>query len=190
MEILNANGRQNRITNGATEFTMQEQIHEFLYNYEFNKETSQYPFYKVLPKIVLRELRIPEINRISDHVILLDNKRTVNIEDKLDSIECVIAQAKDHLQWCDYSVICVPPDRTYIPTKYIKQIIDLGIGMFYWFNNIGVFEFIVPRYNKLKDAELRKKIITRILNNAEGKNISKYIIDKQNLFEKVADEQI
>jgi hypothetical protein len=74
----------------------------------------------------------------------------------------VIKQAEDHLKWADYSIIIMPPDSNYIANSYKSEIIEKGLGLFYWFKDLGLYEFILPRYNRNKDKELRKKIINRI----------------------------
>lgn len=151
---------------------MQESIDGFLKSCKFYNYVD---VYKVeVPTIVLREFSVPEVNRRSDHILLINRRRVVNIECKLDDITTVIKQAKDHLRWCDYSIICLPPDGLYVSNSYKKQILDEGIGLWYWFKNIGVFEFILPAYNRKKDLELRKKIINRVLEYEP----------KPNLFEK------
>lgn len=157
MKLLNVN---TRITKAATEYEMQEQVDLFLKSHKFNKFDGYR--YTELPKIVLREFRVPEVGRISDHVLLLDNKRVINVECKKEAIDCVIHQAVDHLRWCDYSIIVVPPDLPYITKQHLKKIMDNGIGLFYWFNGIGLFEFILPDYNRKSDKVLRKLIIERI----------------------------
>lgn len=158
MEILN---NWHKVSDIASEYDMQVQVDEFLNKHQF-RNIGVDGWWRDLPKIVLREFRVPEIGRISDHVLLINNRRVVNIECKLDDIAGVICQAQDHLKWCDYSIICMPPDGRYIPTKYIKEIIEKGIGLWYWFKDIGIFEFINPKFNRNKDKELRKKIISRV----------------------------
>ncbi len=159
MQILN---NWHKISDIASECEMQEQIDTFLREQSFKKMDQITGRFFEVPKITIREFRVPEVGRISDHVLLIDGKRAVNIECKLDDVEKVIQQAEDHLLWCDYSIICMPPDGKYIPTKYIAEIIQKGIGLWYWFRDIGVHEFINPRFNRKKDKDLRLKIITRI----------------------------
>jgi len=164
MELLN---NWNRITKGVTEWEMQEQVDAFLREYKFQHWNGEW--YTELPKIVLREFRVPEVNRISDHVVLLNKRRVVNFECKLDDIGVVIKQAKDHLRWCDYSIIVIPPDRRYIANSYKLDCIRSGIGLYYWFKDIGMFEFMLPDFNRKKDMELRGKIIKRIIEKAQRK---------------------
>lgn len=157
MEFLN---NYHKISHAASEWDMQSEIDSILKSHCYTKFDGRRHI--VLPKIVLREFRVPEVNRISDHVILLDNKRVINIECKKDDLGGVIHQAKDHLKWCDYSVIVVPPDGRYIANSYKSDCIRNGIGMWYWFRGIGIFEFILPSYNKTSDKVLRECIIKRI----------------------------
>lgn len=160
MELLN---NYHKISSGASEETMQEQVDKFLQGYKFVKITDQFPFKKELPKIVLREFRVPEVGRISDHVVLLNKRRVVNLECKLDDIGGVIRQAEDHLAWCDYSIVIMPPDGRYLANSYKTELIRKGIGLWYWFKGIGIFEFILPSYNRKKDSQKRETIIKRIM---------------------------
>ena len=114
------------------------------------------------PVIILREIHNPDVSRISDHVMLINNRTTINIECKLDDIGGVIKQAKSHLKWCDYSIICMPPDRTYIPSYYFANIIELGIGFWWWFNEAGLYEMIKPKFNRKKIKIFRERAIGRI----------------------------
>ncbi len=142
---------------------MQEQVDNFLKQQKYVKWDG---YSRInLNKIILREFRVPEIGRISDHVMLIGNNRVINVECKLDNIGGVIKQAEDHLQWCDYSVICLSVDSNYIANSYKIKIIEKGIGLWYLVKDIGVFEFILPAFNRKKNLELRKKIIDRILRN-------------------------
>ena len=158
MNLLNY---YNKITNNASEYEMQEQIDKFLKEQKFRKWNGWQ--YEELPKVVIREFRVPEVGRISDHVLLINNRRVVNFECKLDDVGTVIRQAKDHLKWCDYSVIIMPPDSRYIANNYKAECIREGIGLYYWFKDIGLFEFILPDFNRKKDLKLRSEIIGRVL---------------------------
>lgn len=165
MKILN---NYRSISLGATEDYMQEQVDLFLKSYKFEKwdpSSGNYGEYIELPKVILREFRVPEVRRISDHVLLINNRRVINIECKLDDIGGVINQAKDHLAWADYSVICLPSDGRYVPNCYKEEILKEGLGLWYWFKDIGIFEFILPKFNRNKDKKIRKEIITRVKNS-------------------------
>lgn len=157
---VNLLNNYNKVTKYASEYEMQEQIDLFLKQQTFRKWNGWQ--YEELPKIVLREFRIPEVGRISDHTLLINDRRVVNLECKLNDIGCVIRQAKDHLQWCDYSIIIIPPDSTYIANEYKYDCMKHGIGLWYWFNGIGIYEFILPSYNRNKDKNLRAKVIERM----------------------------
>lgn len=159
----------NRVTNGGTsENDMQEQVDKILKQHKI-EDFARDPVYgwkKIeIPKIVLREFRVPEVGRISDHVLLINNRRVINFECKLDDIGGVIRQAKDHLRWCDYSIIIMPPDSRYVANSYKQELIEKGIGLFYWFKDLGLYEFILPKFNRNKDRDLRRKIIQRIKNS-------------------------
>lgn len=163
MELLN---NYNHLTKDASEDMMQFEVDQFLRSNKY-REIDKYGWRKNVNPIILRELNIPEVHRRSDNIIYLPytftKPKIVNIECKLDSISCVISQAKDHLRWCDYSIICLPPDRGYVANYHKQEIINSGLGLFYWFRGIGLFEFILPKYNRKKDDEIRKRVIERIL---------------------------
>lgn len=162
MRILN-----NNISDGASEALMQEQVDKFLQDqnyYVWNSlGGSGFGEHKKLPKIVLREVRIPVVGRISDHVLLINKRKAVNIECKLGDYNGVIRQAEDHLRWCDYSIICVPADHQYMANHYKTELMNKGIGLWFWFRDYGIFEFIYPKFNIKKDKDLRKKAINRII---------------------------
>jgi len=128
----------------------------------FFKTNTTYPYRTDVEIKIFREFRIPEIGRISDHVIYFSDKKIINIECKLADIEGVIHQATDHLRWADYSMVCIPLDNLYIPIKYIKMIIDRGIGLIYYKQDFGLFQFINPKHNKNIDKDLRVKINNRL----------------------------
>lgn len=171
MEILNSLN----ITQGVAEFVMQEQVDKFLQSHDFKKwNPTGGPYglgeYEKVHTICLREVRIPEVGRISDNVLLINKRRVVNIECKLSDYGGVIRQAEDHLRWCDYSVICLPADGVYMANYYKTELITKGIGLWYWFRDIGIFEFILPKFNRKKNLEIRKEVINRIIaKNNEGK---------------------
>ncbi len=149
----------------VSEYDMQKQVDSFLKEYEFRKWDGWN--YQNLPKIVLREFSVPEVCRISDHVLLIAGKRVINLECKLQDIGCVIKQAKDHLNWCDYSIIIIPPDYNYVANSYKLECIQHGIGLWYWFNEVGVYEFILPAFNKNSNKIVREQVIKRIVRTDE-----------------------
>jgi hypothetical protein len=154
----------NSITGTATEWDMQNEVEIILKENKYAEY--KYPMPTIIHTgIIVREVRIPEVHRISDHILYLpySNPKIINIECKLDAIGCVIEQATDHLKWCDYSIIILPPDRGYLANKYKTEIIEKGLGLFYWFRGIGIYEFILPKYNRNKSKELRLEIIKRVI---------------------------
>jgi len=148
------------ITRGLSEYDMQKQVDNYIKNTKFYKIDNKYPYKKILLQPdIFREIHNGNIGRISDHVIYFSPKRIINIECKLTAIDCVIKQAKDHLLWADYSIIIIPPDITYVTNKHFQEILDSGIGLTYWFNNIGLFEFILPRKSKQINQFIRNDMI-------------------------------
>lgn len=79
--------------------------------------------------IMYEQISIPGISRFSD-LILKAGNRLINIEFKLDDLDCVIKQAKDHTKWADYSYICLPITTLQRLTDYhMREIIINKIGI-------------------------------------------------------------
>ena len=145
-----------------TEDEMQKDVETYLKQKTFYKQIPRYPYRIELKPKFIREFRIPEVGRISDHIIYISSKKIINIECKKENYIEVIAQATDHLRWADYSMICLPLHWQYIPNKYISEIINKGLGLMYYLKDVGIFQFINPKFNKDKDAKIRKAIVDRI----------------------------
>lgn len=153
-----------------SENQMQEEVDEFLRAQTYSElvYNGMYVEKRKLESVAVREWRIKEVGRISDHILVINKKRIINFECKLDDISKVIHQAQSHLEWCDYSVIIMPGDGRYIANSYKKECISKGIGMFYWLKGIGMFEFILPKYNKSKNKLLRAKVLREVLVKCDG----------------------
>lgn len=124
---------------------------------------SQQEFGDIDPK-VYREVGIPEIDRISDIIVKINDRRIINIECKLTEHSSVLDQAKDHLKWADYSYICLHAFAL-TPNYFIQKIIDLGIGLLLWVPQLTVE--VLPAYHntikKGKNIELHKKVNKKLL---------------------------
>jgi len=113
---------------------------------------------------VYREVGIPKINRISDVIVKVTGRQIVNIECKLTDHSSVLAQAKDHLKWADYSYICL---HAFAPTPnyFIQKIIDLGIGLLLWAPQLTIE--VIPAYHntikKGKDMKLHDRVNKKLL---------------------------
>jgi hypothetical protein len=153
---------------GYSEREMQEDVYKQILDtkYYYQKPhptiSSHYITSSSKPEFVCMEFRIPEIGRISDIILKLTPRKIINIECKLSDIPGVIKQAKDHLKWADYSYILVP-DNVYISPKYIKDCIDLKIGiLFYNVVRSDFSEVIKAGHNKMKDKDIRKAVNWRL----------------------------
>lgn len=147
-----------------SEYDMQIEVAEFLKNKKFI-DTNYDP---VFPN-VLREFRIPEIGRISDIIVYMSKRKIFNIECKLDDVSGVLKQAKDHLIWANYSIICLP-FNTYVPPHYQKVMIEHGIGLILYIPGHGLVEAINCQYNNgLKNSrmnhDIRKKVVNRLIDH-------------------------
>lgn len=130
----------------------------------------------ITPK-VYREIRIPQIGRISDVIVYITDRKIVNIECKLVDYGIVLQQAKDHLKWADYSYVCLPAE-IYLPAYILDAMINYGIGLLFWHQTYFV-EVLQSGYNKQKDKELRKQVMSE-LKKRDSLNTS--IIEKQLIF--------
>lgn len=110
------------------------------------------------------QVRVPEIGRISDLVIICQH-RIVNIEFKLGDWKCLLSQSIDHLKWCDYSYVCVPINclRMY-PQVFCEELLKNGIGLIVGSNDtfIEVFRARHNTFKNGKDKSLRSKVFSRI----------------------------
>lgn len=111
--------------------------------------------------LCVREFRVPECGRISDIALIHNPRRIINVECKLTNIGEVVHQAKDHLKWADYSLVCLP-DETYIPNYHKTIMVKEGIGLLIYKKPDVLIEAIYPAYNRKKDKELRKCIEKRL----------------------------
>lgn len=171
MQVLN---NYNCLEGLQSELIMQEEVDAVLKKQKYYKIDKYYPYTRTeIPFQTLREFQVPEIGRISDHVIYFNKKKIVNIECKLIDVTAVIRQAEDHLRWADYSIICLPADQMMYGPEYITKCIRLGIGIFFWFRGIGLFEFVYPKYNRNKNPKIRESVLKRL----------SPIVDQQKLFE-------
>jgi len=107
---------------------------------------------------VFREVKIPDIGRISDIIVFVTDRKIINVECKLLDYTTVLEQAKDHLKWCDYSYICLHADA-YIPGYITYKILKAGIGLIAWRKGEKPTEVIQAYWNKNKDKELRTQVL-------------------------------
>lgn len=137
---------------------MQEKVALYFASRKF-RSSDAYNYYPITPK-VYREVKIPQINRISDVIIYLTDRKIINIECKLRDYGLVLNQSKDHLRWADYSYICLPSE-TYLPASILDEMIGLGIGLLFWHPNYFV-EVLQSGYNKNKDKSIREFVMAQL----------------------------
>jgi len=144
---------------------MQEYVARYFDGYKWTPAVQSWKMVVPISK-TFREVRIPDIGRISDVIVYVTPRKVINIECKTNDVPGVIEQAKDHLKWADYSYICLHA-LTYIAPKYIQDMVDLGIGlMLYQDDFCGnrpefLADVIGARHNtkkRGKDPELRKRV--------------------------------
>lgn len=144
-----------------SEDQMQEDMAEVLAQKKWRQEAADSWDVRVFKGTVIREFRIPEINRISDLVLFVTPRKIFNIECKLTNYTEVLKQAEDHLKWCDYSYICLHAD-CYIPSYIVQEMINQGIGLLFWRAGERPVEAIQAHHNSPSDKELRKLLNQRI----------------------------
>ena len=143
-----------------TEYEMQDDLELHLRQINFYRHNNTYPYKHKLNVEFYREITIPTLGRRSDHIIYFSDRKLINIECKKEDYGGVICQAKDHLQWADYSLICMP--MIYIPNQYKLDMIKFGIGMILFMKNVGIYQVINPRHNKDKDMVMRAAVLNKI----------------------------
>lgn len=117
---------------------------------------------KVEPLKIASQVRIPEVKRISDVVVVVTKGKIVNIELKIRDLAGVIKQATDHLHWADYSYICIP-SWVFIPRRMYLELVKKGIGVLYWEPETKLDEILPGSFNRSKHINVRKAVKNRIL---------------------------
>lgn len=151
---------------------MQREVAEYMANRRFAVGSSWNQTW-VNPK-VYREVSVRQIGRISDVVVVITDRKVVNIECKMSSYEEVYKQALDHLSWADYSYICLFAD-TYLPAYMLDKMINNGIGLLLWRKGI-IVEALQSGYNKRKDKQIRQVVMEKLkkmdsIKTAESENL-------------------
>lgn len=162
MNILPIISGQNE---NISEYEMQDKLIDLLHKKEFNARFENH--YIGEKAKIYKEIRIPNIGRISDIILHITDRVIINIECKLSDYTTVLEQAKDHLYWADYSYICLY-HSAFIPNYVFHKIIMHGIGLIYWFGN-DRFAEVLPAYkNRKYNKEIRSAIL-KILNTKQQK---------------------
>jgi len=108
------------------------------------------------------ELRVPEVHRIADFVVLKPGKGLINVEAKCNDFDCMLKQLKDHATYCNYSFAYIP-DFCRTPKWFKKQLMELGYGLliYNWDHKI-ITEVLEAHQNKITNDELRARVIKKI----------------------------
>ena len=69
-----------------SEYKMQDDVEIWVKEKRFFKTSTTYPYRSDVEVKILREFRIPEVGRISDHIVYFSDRKIVNIECKLADI--------------------------------------------------------------------------------------------------------
>jgi len=151
--------------NGGSEYEMQDQLMDLLHKKSFHMTPENHYIGKKAK--IYKEVRIPNIGRISDIIVHVTDRVIINIECKLVDYTVVFEQAKDHLYWADYSYICICPSAC-LPNYVFHKIIMQGIGLIYWFGNNQFVEVLQAYKNKKYSKEMRP-VMLKILKSKQQK---------------------
>ena len=127
-----------------------------------------------------QEVRVPEISRRSDIVLMTDHGRVINVEFKLNDLRGVFKQAKDHKKWADYSVVCMPANAfAQESAHFIGKFIEEGIGVLLYAG--GKFIEIVKPYNNTYKSGKQKSIRMAVIHRLNSQVIRTNIDNKNSL---------
>ncbi len=145
--------RLGRHTNGIScEYDMQDAFKKWLISKEI-------PF--------MDELRVREVHRIADFV-LLKGKKLVNVEAKCNDFTCMLKQLDDHSKYCDYCFAYIP-DYSITPSWFKGLLAKKGYGLIvYNYENGTVTEVLEAHYKSPVEKELKKEIIKKIKSSEYG----------------------
>jgi hypothetical protein len=158
-------------SHGACEYQMQKEVANHCKELTFLLSN----WSRVSPK-VYREVTIPEIGRRSDIIVKVTPRKIFNIECKVVDGRGVLKQAIDHLQWADYSYICIW-DKAYIPEDVIQEMLNKGIGLLLWKEGV-VMEAFGSRHNKNKDKQIRESVLKTLKKKDSEKTAELHVQEK------------
>ena len=118
---------------------------------------------------VYREVRIPEVGRISDIIVQITPRKIVNIECKLFQYTEVMAQARDHLHWADYSYICLH-SNSLLPPYIVRNMIDAGLGLMFWSKGTGVIDVVGAGHNTYKAGKKNRTIRESVMRTLQQRD--------------------
>lgn len=105
------------------------------------------------------EVRVKEVHRIADFLIVKNKSRLINVEAKCHNFDSMIKQLDDHAKYCDYSFAYIP-DYCFTPQWIKATLIKKGYGLIVFnYENNTVTEVLEAHHNVPKEKELRKKYI-------------------------------
>ena len=152
-----------------SEYDMQEAVVARLSKQSFVIKANKNYWEEVWGKAkVYREVRIPNIGRVSDVIVHVNDRKIFNIECKLTDVPGVIKQAKDHLLWADYSVICLHVGA-WVAADTMRSLMDHGIGLMYWSSENGLIEVLEARHNTYKHGRKQKRFREPVLKKLKQK---------------------
>lgn len=110
------------------------------------------------------QVHVPEINRRSDLVIVAE-KRLINIEFKLGDHKCLMKQAEDHMRWADYNYVCVPINflRIY-PVRFVPKLLEKKIGLLACAKGsfVEIFRAKHNTYKAGKEKPIRENVLKKL----------------------------
>ena len=108
------------------------------------------------------ELRVKEVHRIADFIVIKDGSKLINIEAKGVDFICLMKQMKDHAVYCDYSFAFIP-DFAITPKHFKENLLKNGYGLIIYNDEKKIItEVLEAHYNKPSNKTLRKSIFKRV----------------------------
>lgn len=109
----------------------------------------------------LSEVRVPDVSRIADFLLVSDG-RLVNIEAKCLDFGCMLKQLDDHAKYCDYCFAYIP-DYAPTPRWFKERLVAKGYGLIvYNYEGKHVTEVLEAHKNLGLNMSVRNRLINKI----------------------------
>jgi len=117
------------------------------------------------------ELRVKEVKRIADFIVLKSGNGLINIEAKCDDFACMIKQLDDHSKYCNYSFAFIQ-SRSITPKLFKRKLSDKGYGLiiFNW-ETREITEVLEAHRNKVELKNLNTKVTRQIVEKYEQQEL-------------------
>jgi len=131
---------------------------------ELEMQVKMCEWLKTRELLFVDELRVKEVGRIADFIVIKDGSKLINIEAKGVDFICLIKQMNDHAVYCDYSFAFIP-DFAITPKHFKENLLKNGYGLIiYNYEKKIITEVLEAHWNKPSNKGLRKKVYQEIRN--------------------------